>query len=224
MGMVVTPDVMVLLLLLEAAVCMPIFLAASLLLLALVDFISPRLGRLLRYLAFPGVVLHEICHDLMCRAAGIPVRGHGIVVNRGVEGFVKVDVEEIHSFAGALLAGLAPLFLLSLALYLLIAFWPVLPIHFPLKLYLAYSFFVGLPPSAADLQLPLQVARRMPSQALVEFGLLATPLAAAACYLWLCSVMSYPFSIWLLVASLAGGAAASYLVWGWVKPAPYRNP
>jgi len=222
--MEVTPDMVVLLILLEAAVCMPIFLVASLLLLTLVNMVSPRLGRLLCYLAFPGVILHEICHDLVCRATGIPVRGHGIIIKRGVMGFVEVDVEAIHSFNGALMASLAPLFLLSLSLYTLIAFWDVLPIHLPLKIYLAYSFFVGLPPSPADLRLPLSVARRMPGQAAAEIGLLTIPFAAAALYLWLCTVLAWPFSIWLLIASLAGGAAASYLAWGWVKPTPYRNP
>ena len=58
--MQITPDLFVLGLLFEALICIPIFLIASLFIMKLIDLISSKLGTFIRYLAFPGVVLHEV--------------------------------------------------------------------------------------------------------------------------------------------------------------------
>jgi hypothetical protein len=218
----ITFDVQVLMLLLEIIICMPIFLVASYLLLKLVNLISSRLALLLCYLAFPGVVLHEVCHDIMCRATGIPVLGHHIIIRRGVRGGVELETSRIQSFTNGLLICLAPLFILSLALYFLIAFWAIAPMHEILKLYFAYCFFIGLSPSKADLNVLSSIARRMPGQTLMELGLIFLPLLFVFGYLLFCTIASSPFSLWLFVVTFAMGSLVAYLLWREYQP--HRNP
>lgn len=219
-----TLDAQVLLLLLQALIWIPIVLVASLLFLTLVDLISFRLGTLLRYLAFPGVVLHEVCHDVMCRAMGIRVLEHHISLSRrrGVNGGVVVDARQIPSFVHGFLASLAPLLLLSLILYLFIVYWVFAPMDALLKIYFAYCLFVGLPPSRADLHLLSTVARRTPRQTLSQFGLLLIPLLSVCGYLWLCVATQVYFSIWILSFCLVGGGLLAYSLWR--LEGRHRNP
>ena len=219
-----TLDAQVLLLLLQAFIWIPMVLVASLLFLTLVDLISFRLGTILRYLAFPGVVLHEVCHDLMCRAMGIRVLEHHISLSRrrGVNGGVVVDASQIPSFVHGFLVSLAPLLLLSLILYLLIVFWVFAPMDGVLKIYFAYCLFIGLPPSRADLHLLSSVARRTPRQTVSEVGLVSIPLLMVGGYIWLCVAMQVYFSIWIFVVCLAGGGLLAYSLW---RPQRrHRNP
>lgn len=219
----ITYDMQVLFLLLEIIFCMPFFLIVSYLFFKLVNLISSRLAKILCYLAFPGVVLHEVCHDLMCRVTGTPVLGHHMIIRgRGVGGSVSIDTSEIQSFTYGLLICFAPLFLLSLALYLLIAFWAIAPMNEILKLYFAYCFFVGLSPSKADLSILSGIARRMPGQTLLELGLILLPVLFVFGYILVCNIFGSPFSLWLFVVAFAIGSIASYLLWQEFRP--HRNP
>ncbi len=221
--MQVNPDLYALGLLLEVMFCIPLFLIASLLLMTFTDFISHRLGTLLRYLAFPGVVLHEICHDLLCRITGIPILEHRIFIgNRnGVAGGVVVEASKIHTFTTSVLIGFAPLIILALALYLLIAFWVIIPMHEILKYYFAFCFFIGLAPSKADIKLVTSVAKERPNQTILELGLLSIPLFTALTYLFLRTLWALPFSIWLFSGAVLAGALLALLFWQVFKP--HRN-
>lgn len=221
--MQLTPDLYALNLLLEAMFCVPLFLIASLFLMTFIDFISHRLGTLLRYLAFPGVVLHEICHDVFCRITGIPILEHRIFIgNRnGVTGGVVVEASKIRTFTTSVLIGFAPLMILALALYILIAFWVIIPMHEILKYYFAYCFFIGLAPSKADIKLVTSVAKERPNQTLLELGLLSLPLFTGFTYLILRPLSAFPFSIWLFIGAVLVGALLALLCWHVFKP--HRN-
>ena len=219
----VTPDLYALGLFLEIMFCIPLFLIASLLLVTFIDFVSHRLGTLLRYLAFPGVVLHEICHDILCRITGIPILKHRIFIgNRnGVVGGVVVEASKIRTFTTSVLIGFAPLIILALALYLLIAFWVIIPMHEILKYYFAFCFFIGLAPSKADIKLVTSVAKERPNQTILELGLLSIPLLTGLIYLFFRPLWALPFSIWLFSGAVLAGALLALLFWQVFKP--HRN-
>lgn len=215
----VSPDIYALGLIFKAMVVIPFFLLASLFLMKFIDIISRRLGSLIRYLAFPGVVLHEVCHDLFCRVTGVPILEHRLFIRtqNGGPGGVIIDAGKIRSFTSGFLVGFAPLMILALALYLLITFWAILPMQEGLKYYFGFCFFIGLSPCRADVSLVLSVARERPGQTLLELGLLFIPLLTGFAYLRLCSIGFTTFSIWLFVGAILGGALLAILTWRLVK-------
>ncbi|MFX1476196.1 MAG: M50 family metallopeptidase [Promethearchaeota archaeon] len=214
-----TLDAVILLCLVDALVCIPFFLIASLGLKAIAQRVNKNAAKLLEYLGFPGVVLHELCHSLMCRLFGIPVGEHRIEVNHlGVTGSVEAEPEQVHTFTAGFLVCFAPLYLLSLTLLLLLVWWPLLPIHWALKLYLAYSFFIGLRVSGDDVRFLADVARRMPQQALLEIGLILLPVALVIIYIMVAPLMGFGFSIWIFAISLVGGTILSSIIWSYKQP------
>ncbi|MFW9831559.1 MAG: hypothetical protein ACFFD8_07265 [Candidatus Thorarchaeota archaeon] len=218
--MQISPDAQLLGLLFDAIMMIFLFLIASLFLMKLVDIISQRIGTFIRYLAFPGIVLHEVCHDFFCRITGIPIHEHRIFVGNknGVSGGVVVDARQFRSFTSGLLVGFAPLLILALALYLLLTFWPIVPMHTGLKYYFAFCFFIGLSPSKADVSLVVSVARERPRQTLFELSLLGLPMLAGIIYLALCFHDFFSFSIWFFSGVLLGGGVIAFLLWHTIKP------
>ncbi|MFX1508725.1 MAG: hypothetical protein ACFFBR_00325 [Promethearchaeota archaeon] len=218
-----TFDLFVLAMLFEAMVYIPLFLTASLALMKFIDILSCRLGTLIRYLAFPGIVLHEICHDLLCRLTGIPILEHRIFLGKheGVVGGVIVDVDKIQTFTSSILVAFAPFFILAFGLYLLISSWHVLPMHQGLVIYFAFCFFIGLSPSKADVQLVISVAKNRPSQTFLELLLLSLPLIAGCLYLIYNSLTGATFSIILLGALIIGSSVLALILWQLLKP--HRN-
>ncbi len=218
-----TFDLFVLAMLLDAMIYIPLFLIASLVLMKLIDVLSRRLGTLIRYLALPGIVLHEICHDLFCRLTGIPVLEHRIFLgnHEGVAGGVIVDVDKIRTFTSSILVAFAPLIILAFGLYLLLSSWLVLPMHQGLVFYFAFCFFIGLSPSKADVQLVISVAKNRPSQTFLELILLSLPLIAGCLYLVIVSLTEATFSIILLGGTIIGSSVLALIFWQLLKP--YRN-
>ncbi|MFX1564810.1 MAG: hypothetical protein ACFFCH_02345 [Promethearchaeota archaeon] len=218
-----TFDLFVLAMLLDAMIYIPLFLIASLVLMKLIDVLSRRLGTLIRYLALPGIVLHEICHDLFCRLTGIPVLEHRIFLrnHEGVAGGVIVDVAKIRTFTSSILVAFAPLIILAFGLYLLLSSWLVLPMHQGLVFYFAFCFFIGLSPSKADVQLVISVAKNRPSQTFLELILLSLPLIASCLYLVIVSLTEATFSIILLGGTIIGSSVLALIFWQLLKP--YRN-
>ncbi len=221
--MQITPDLFALGLLFEALICIPIFLIASLFIMKLIDLISSKLGTFIRYLAFPGVVLHEVCHSLLCRITGVPIVEHRLFLGKqeGIARGVIVDAKKIQNFTSGFLVAFAPLLILALGLYLLIAFWQVLPMHQGLALYFAFCFFIGLSPSKADVQLVVSVAKDRPSQTLLELGLLSFPLATGFAYLVYSALIETPFSFLIFSGAILGGGVVSLLLWQGLNP--HRN-
>lgn len=220
----VSLDVQILLLLIETGLIMPLFLIASILIVAIVNIISRRLGLILHYLAFPGVVLHKLCQAILYRITRIPVNDPPDKFSQVRNGCDEstINCSTIHSFTGGLIVSLAPLYLLSLALYSLLVFWTIVPMHELLKWYFAFCFFIGLPPSRTDYHLVVSPARQRPSQALLGLGLLCFPFLSAGGYLVLCSLFAIPFSLFFFGMSLVGGTLLAYLLWR--KTYPYQNP
>lgn len=218
--MQLTPDLFVLGLLVEAIIYIPLFLVASLFIMKLIDLLSRRVGTFIRYLAFPGVVLHEVCHDLFCRVTGIPIIEHRIFLGKheGVAGGVIMDATKIRTFTSSFLVAFAPFFILAFALYLLIVFWQILPMHQGLALYFAFCFFIGLSPSRTDVQLIVSVAQEHPGQTILEIGLLTIPVIAAIGYLRFCSVASLPFSFGVFIGIILVGAIFTLLLWQLLNP------
>jgi len=218
--MLLSPDLFALALLYDAIIFIPFFLIASLLLMKFIDLISRRLGTFIRYLAFPGVVLHEVCHDIICRIIGIPILEHRIIIGKKEEaaGGVIVDTGKIQTFTSGFFVAFAPFFILALALYLLITFWQIIPIHQGLALYFAFCFFIGLSPSKADIQLILSVAKNRPGQTLLELGLLSIPIITGVLYLHYCSVTFTPFSFPIFGGAILGGGLIACLLWQILKP------
>ncbi len=218
--MQLTSDLFVLGLLVEAIIYIPLFLIASLFIMKLINLLSRRVGTIIRYLAFPGVVLHEVCHDLFCRVTGIPIIEHRIFLGKheGVAGGVIMDATKIRTFTSSFLVAFAPFFILAFALYLLVAFWQLLPMHHGLALYLAFCFFIGLSPSRADVQLIVSVAQERPGQTLLEIGLLTIPVIAAIGYLRFCSAASLPFSFGVFIGLILVGAIFALLLWQLLSP------
>jgi hypothetical protein len=218
--MQLTPDLFVLGLLVEAIIYIPLFLVASLFIMKLIDLLSRRVGTIIRYLAFPGVVLHEVCHDLFCRVTGIPIIEHRIFLGKheGVAGGVIMDATKIRTFTSSFLVAFAPFFILAFALYLLVVFWQILPMHQGLALYFAFCFFIGLSPSRADVRLIVSVAQKRPSQTVLEIGLLTIPVIAAIGYLRFCSVASLQFSFGIFIGIILVGAIFALLLWQLLSP------
>ncbi len=203
----------------DALVCIPFFLIASLGLKAIIRRVNKDAARLLEYIGFPGVVLHELCHSLMCRLFGIPVTEHRIkVTNIGVSGSVEVEGKAVHTFTAGFLVCFAPLYLLSLALLLLLVWWPFLAIHWALKLYLAYSFFIGLRVSGDDVRFLAKVAGKKPRQTLLEIGLILLPVILAVLYIIGAPLLGFGFSIWFFAISLVGGTLISGAIWSNQQP------
>ena len=221
--MLQTPDLYALGILFELVILIPLFLIASLCVMKIIDLVSRRLGTFIRYLAFPGVVLHEVCHDVFCRLTGIPILEHRIFLGKqdGVAGGVIVDAGKIRTFTSSFLVAFAPLILLAIGLYLLFAFWQVLPMHQGLALYFAFCFFIGLAPSRADIQLVVSVARNRPRQTFLEIGLLTLPLIAGFLYLTYCDLNALAFSFWIFSGAILGGCFLALLLWQVIKP--HRN-
>jgi hypothetical protein len=221
--MALTPDLYVLALFFDAMIYIFLFLIASLILMKFIDFVSQRMGTFIRYLAFPGVVLHEVCHDIFCRLTGIPILEHRIFIGKqeGVSGGVIVDTSEIQTFTSSLLVAFAPLIILGLALYLLIIFWQVLPIHQSLALYFAFCFFIGLSPSKADVKLVISVAKNRPGQTFLEMGLHTVPLITGSFYLAYCWIGNMTFSFWIFGGVILSGILIALLLWHRLKPRRY---
>ncbi len=214
-----TLDLFALGLLFEMTITIPIFLFVSLIFMKLIDLISNRLGTILRYLAFPGIVLHEVCHDLFCRLTGVPIIEHRIFIGKqdNISGGVVIDTQKIRSFTTSFLIGFAPLIILAIGLYLLFAFWPLLPMQDVLKYYFAFCFFIGLSPSKGDVQLVTTIAKRRPKQTLQEICFLSFPLLAGFTYLMLCSLWSLNFSIWILIGLMIGNGLFALAAWYLIK-------
>jgi hypothetical protein len=207
-------------LLIDALVYIPLFLIASLALMKIIDVLSSRLGTLIRYLAFPGIVLHEICHDILCRLTGIPILEHRIFLGKD-EDFARgviVDVDKIRTFTSSFLVAFAPFIILAVSLYLLIVFWQVLPMHQALAIYFAFCFFIGLSPSKADVKLVVTVAKNRPSQTFLELILLSLPLVASYLYLIYISLTDATFSIIHLSGSIIGACILALVLWHFFKP------
>ncbi len=214
-----TLDVFILFCLVDALVCIPFFLIASLGFKAIIRRVNKNAARLLEYLGFPGVVLHELCHSLMCRFFEIPVGEHRIEVNHHrVTGSVEVELKNVHTFTAGFLVCFAPLYLLSLALMLLLVWWPFLPFHWALKLYLAYSFFIGLQVSNKDVRFLAKVAGKKPRQTLLETGLILLPVALAFLYIMGAPLLGFGFSIWFFAIFLVGGTLLSAAIWSHRQP------
>lgn len=221
--MQINPDLFALGLLFEAMIYIPIFLLASLFIMKFIDLISSKLSTFIRYLAFPGVVLHEVCHYLLCRLTGVPIVEHRIFLGKqeGVVGGVIVDAGKIQTFTSGFLVAFAPLIILAVALYLFIAFWQFLPMHRVLALYFAFCFFIGLSPSKADVQLVVSVARDRPSQTLLELGLLSFPLITGIAYLVYSALTKTTFSFLIFSGAILGGGLLALLLWQVLNP--HRN-
>ncbi len=214
-----TLDTFILLCLVDTLLCMPFFLIASLGFKVIIRRVNKNAATLLEYLGFPGVVLHELCHSLMCRFFGIPVGDHRIEFkNQRVTGSVGVDVKHFHTFTAGFLICFAPLYLLSLTLLLLLVWWPFLSFHWALKLYLAYSFFIGLQVSGTDVRFLAKVVGRMPKQTLLEIGLILLPVVLAIIYILGAPLSGFGFSIWFFTISLVGGIILSGVIWSYRQP------
>lgn len=217
--MEIAPDILLIGLFFEASLLLLVILIASILFMKIIDFISIRLGNLIRYLAFPGLILHKVCHDVMCHITGVPVLGHHIFPTKKGEvgNRVRVDSQKVQNFTCSLLIGLAPLLILSVVLFLFLMFWNFLPLLGLLKLYFAFCFFIGLPPSRADLHLITSIAKEKPRQTLLEIGLLTLPLLASFGYLTTWSLWHTQFSMWMLVAIFLTTTLLAYFLWRIVK-------
>ena len=171
-------------------------------------------AKLLEYIGFPGVVLHELCHSLMCRLFGIHVIERKIKVDHigFIESF-EVEGKDVQTFTSGFLVCFAPLYLLSLVLLLLLVWWPLLAIHWALKLYLAYSFFIGLRVSGEDAKFLIKVAGRNPRQTFQEIGLILLPVALAILYILGAPFLGFGFSIWFFTMTLVGGILISGAIW-----------
>lgn len=217
-----TLDLFTLGLLFEMMISIPIYLFTSLIFMKLIDLISNRLGKILRYLAFPGIVLHEVCHDLFCRLTGVPIIEHRIFIGKqdNISGGVVIDQQKVRSFTTGFLIGFAPLIILAIGLYLLFVFWSFLPMQEVLKYYFAFCFFIGLSPSKSDVRLVTTIAKRRPKQTLQEMCFLSFPLLAGFIYLMLCSTWSLIFSIWVFIGLIAGNGLVALATWYLIKILP----
>lgn len=213
--MSLTPDLQALAFFFDAIIYILLFLISSIVLMKFIDLISHRLGTFIRYLAFPGVVLHEVCHDIFCRLTGIHIIEHRIFLGKqeGVAGGVIVNEDKIQTFTSSLLVAFAPLLVLGLALFLLITFWQMLPIHQVLGLYFAFCFFIGLSPSRADVKLVMSVAKNRPRQTFLELGLLSIPLITGYFYLTYCWISNSSFSFWIFGCVILCGIIIAFLLW-----------
>ena len=221
--MQISVDIQALGLTLAALVAIPIFVGFSLLLTKIIELISSRLARFVRYLAFPGLVLHELCHELLCRITKVPVLEHRLrfLNNKGgVEG-ILIDARHIRTFTTSFLVGLAPVIILALALYTSLLFWSMLPMHELIKYYFIFCFFIGLAPNKTDWLLVSSVVKAHPRQAFVEFILLFLPIITAVCYLLLCSIWNLSFSIISFSLAFFIGSLVSLLTWRYYKS--HRN-
>ncbi|MDO8056175.1 MAG: metalloprotease family protein [Candidatus Hermodarchaeota archaeon] len=221
--MQVSADIQALGLILEALVAIPIFVGLSLLLMKIVELISSRLARFIRYLAFPGVVLHELCHELLCRITRVPVLEHRLrfLNNKsGVEG-ILIDTRHIRTFTTGFLVAFAPVIILALALYMSLLFWSMLPMHELLKYYFIFCFFIGLAPSKTDWLMVSSVVKTDPRQAFFELSLLSLPVITTFCYLLLRPIWNLPFSIFSFCLAFFTGVLVSLLTWRYYKS--HRN-
>ncbi|MFX0169905.1 MAG: hypothetical protein ACFE89_11195 [Candidatus Hodarchaeota archaeon] len=221
--MQVTPDIYALGFILKAFIAIPLFLCVSLIFLKIIDLVSSRLHTLVRYLAFPGVVLHEVCHDLLCRITGIPVLEHRIFIktHKGVCNGLVMDTQHIRTFTTGFLVGFAPLIILALSLYFFITFWTQLPMHEILKCYFVFCFFIGLAPSKTDLQIVSSIVKDHPRQTLLELSLISLPFFATIGYLFIRSLWLLPFSLLVFSGVFLVGVLVSFLLWRLLKQ--YRN-
>jgi hypothetical protein len=213
--MQVSADIQVLGLIFEAVVAILVFVGLSLLFMKIIELISSRFGRVIRYLAFPGVVLHELCHELLCRITGVPVLEHRLRVLKnksGIEG-ILIDTRQIRNFTTGLVVGFAPVIILALALFMSLLFWSLLPMHELLKCYLSFCFFIGLAPNKTDWLIVSSVAKAHPRQAFVELSLLSFPVFVAFGYLFLRSIWGHPFSIVSFSLAFLTGILVSLLSW-----------
>jgi len=213
--MQVSADIQTFRLILGALAAIPILVALSLFLTKIIELISRRLGRFVRYLAFPGVVLHELCHELFCRITGIPVLEHRLQFldkKSGIEG-ILIDTRHIRNFTTSLLVSFAPALILALALYSSLLFWSLLPMHELLKYYFIFCFFIGLAPSKTDWLIVSSVAKTRPRQSFIELSLLSLPVFTAFGYLFLRSIWGHPFSIISFSLAVFAGVLVSLLSW-----------
>ena len=217
--MQVSVDIQALGLILEALVAIPIFVGSSLLLMKIIELISSRLARFVRYLALPGLVLHELCHEFLCRLTKVPILEHRLRFlndKGGVEG-ILIDTRHIRTFTTSFLVGLSPVIILALALYMSLLFWSMLPMHELIKYYFIFCFFIGLAPTKTDWLIVSSAVKAHPRQTIVELNLLSLPVITAFGYLLLRSIWSLPFSIISFSLALFIGGFVSLLTWRYYK-------
>jgi hypothetical protein len=127
-------------------------------------FTSRYIWVIFQVLAVPGIIIHEMCHMLMCFITGTHIESVAFTVFRKSNRFKNdsrymfgghVEVDNQHmSFLQALLVGLAPMYILFwLFFYLLDQFFNA---DLPYMLWLLYGFFMvsiilAAAPSFADL-------------------------------------------------------------------------
>ena len=221
--MQVSADIQALGLILGVLVAIPILVGLSLLLMKLIELISSRLGKFVRYLAFPGVVLHELCHKLLCKISGVQVLEHHPQFMKNKSRFERiiVDTRQIHNFTTGVIVGFAPTIILALGLYLSLLFWSLLPLPELLKYYFSFCFFIGSAPNRTDRLIVSSVTKTRSRQTLLEISLLSLPFITAFGYIFLRPLWGHPFSIITFSLTFLAGVLVSLLSWRYYKS--YRN-
>ncbi|MHA1987821.1 MAG: hypothetical protein ACW98D_14390 [Promethearchaeota archaeon] len=130
-------------------------------------YTSPPLSNIVQALAMVGIVIHEICHYVMCIITRSPIEKVTLIKKfnfkeeqrLGYYGEVEVQAQRI-SFLQAVLIGLAPLYLsfwlfFSLLEILLYSF--VEPIVFAFSIFIMTSIALSAAPSFADFSMIAKV-------------------------------------------------------------------
>ena len=123
-------------------------------------YVPPPFSDIIKGLAVAGIVIHELCHYLMCIVTRSPIENVTLVKKLdfkeegrlGYYGEVKVQAHRI-SFLQAVLIGLAPLYLLFWLFFILLeilVYSQVEPVVFFVFIFIMISISLSAAPSFAD--------------------------------------------------------------------------